>query len=71
MNSHPLDPIALIAGLVTLVGGIVALLHQGGAMHLGPAALATIACVTLGLAGAGGVFLANRKPNRSPGDTPN
>lgn len=54
MERHPLDPIALVTGLVTVVAGVIALLHQSGAFHLGFGAVALIAC---GLLGAGGVAL--------------
>ena len=54
MERHPLDPIALVCGLVTVAGGVIALLHQLGAFHLGPASVVLFGC---GLLGAGGAAL--------------
>lgn len=60
MDRHPLDPIALVAGLVTIVGGVIALLHQVGAFHLGPGSVFLIACIVLGTAGTALVLLMGR-----------
>lgn len=60
MNRHPLDPIALVAGVTSIVAGVVALLHQAGVVPLGPAAVITLALVVLGLAGAALVVLLQR-----------
>lgn len=60
MDRHPLDPIALVTGLVTLAGGGVALLHQLGAFRLGPGPVTLIALVVLGVAGAALVLLTGR-----------
>jgi len=60
MERHPLDPIALVVGLSTIVGGIIALLHQTGAIRLGPGPLVLIACVVFGIGGAALVALTNR-----------
>lgn len=60
MERHPLDPIALVCGLVTLTAGVVALLHQLGAFHLGAAAVTVLGAGVLGAAGIVGVVLATR-----------
>jgi len=62
MRRHPLDPLALVAGAVFVVAGIVAALHQGGAISLGLPAVVLLSLVTLGLAGAGLVLLSNHPP---------
>ena len=54
MERHPLDPIALVTGLVVVIAGVIALLHQLGAFSLGVGPVALIAC---GLLGAGGIAL--------------
>lgn len=54
MERHPLDPIALVCGLVTVAAGVIALLHQLGAFHLGVASVVLLGC---GLLGAGGAAL--------------
>lgn len=58
MERHPIDPIALVAGLVTLAGGVIALLHQTGTVEMGAEATTIVACVMLGVAGALGVLCA-------------
>ena len=63
MERHPLDPIALVAGLVTAIAGIVALLHQLGAFHLGLAPTVLIASGLLGLGGVVLVALTARPPS--------
>ena len=60
MRRHPLDPIALVAGVVSIVAGLVAALHQGGAISLGLPAVVLLSLVVLGLAGAGLVLLSSR-----------
>lgn len=62
MRRHPLDPIALVAGAVSIVAGVVAALHQGGAISLGLPAVVLMSLVVLGLAGAGLVLLSSRRP---------
>lgn len=54
MESHLLDPIALVSGVVTMIAGLLALLHQVGVFHLGVGPVVLIGC---GLLGAGGVAL--------------
>lgn len=66
MERHPIDPIALVAGLVTLAGGVIALLHQTGTVELGAEATAIVACIMLGVAGAAGVMCARIGADRSP-----
>lgn len=62
MKRHPLDPLALVAGAVSIVAGVVAALHQGGAISLGLPAVVLLALLVLGLAGAALVLLTNRRP---------
>jgi hypothetical protein len=62
MERHPLDPIALVCGLVTVAGGVIALLHQLGAFHLGPASVVLFGCGLLGAGGAALVVLMARTP---------
>ena len=73
MERHPLDPVALVAGVLTVVGGVVALLHQTGAFGLDVGSTGLIACVALGVGGAALVALTNRSgaPARTePGEEP-
>lgn len=51
MERHDLDPLALIFGLVGLLAGFVALLHQNGALALGPAPVLALSVLVVGLAG--------------------
>ncbi len=60
MKRHPLDPIALVSGLVATVAGIIALLHQGGAIALGLPAVLMMALIALGVGGAALVALSAR-----------
>ena len=52
MNRHPLDPIALVAGLVALIAGFTGLLHQSGAISLDLATVVLMALIVRGLGGA-------------------
>lgn len=70
MERHPLDPIALVCGLVTLVGGVIALLHQLGVFHLGAASVVLIGCGLLGAGGAALVVLIARQAQVSPAVSP-
>jgi hypothetical protein len=62
MRRHPLDPFALVAGVVAIVAGTVATLHQSGAIALGLPAVVLLALLVLGLAGAALVLLSSRRP---------
>lgn len=66
MERHPLDPIALVAGLVTLTAGAIALAHQTGVIGLGPGPVALVALIALGLAGATLVMLSGRRADLAP-----
>lgn len=60
MERHPLDPIALIGGLLAVLGAVIALLHQTEVIDLGPAPVTLIALIAIGVAGAALMLLANR-----------
>ncbi len=70
MERHPLDPIALVTGLVTLIGGVIALLHQQGAFHLGVGPVVLLACGLLGAGGVALVVLTSRPPGPAPAAAP-
>lgn len=61
-DRHPLDPIALVGGILTIVGGIVGLLHQTGVIRLGPAPTILLVLVAAGLGAAALIVLPRRAP---------
>jgi hypothetical protein len=61
MTRHPLDPVALVGGLVTLVAGVIALLHQAGAISLDLTKVVLMGLVVLGVAGGALVVLDGRR----------
>jgi hypothetical protein len=61
MKRHPLDPLALVAGVVTVVAGVIAVLHQSDVIPLGLSAVVLLGLVVLGLAGAALVVLSTRR----------
>ncbi len=61
MTSHPIDPVALVAGLVAVVAGLVAVLHQGGAISLNLPLVILLALLAVGIGGASLVLLESRK----------
>ncbi|MFN8051169.1 MAG: hypothetical protein U0Q22_07040 [Acidimicrobiales bacterium] len=67
MERHPLDPIALVVGLATVLGGVVALLQQTGVITLGPTVVATLVCLVGALGGAILVLLSGRRERPSDG----
>lgn len=48
---HPTDNFALVCGIAGLVAGFFALMHQGGAITLGPTAVIAIAVLIVGIGG--------------------
>ncbi|MCO5312958.1 MAG: hypothetical protein M9952_08495 [Microthrixaceae bacterium] len=58
MKRHPLDAIALIAGLLTIGFGLLGLAHQLGAFPLGPGGVALAICLAVGFGGIGLLVLA-------------
>jgi len=61
VERHPLDPIALVTGLLAVAGGLIGLLHQTGVFALGPGAFTLVAVVAFGVAGAALVLLTGRR----------
>ncbi|MGB3412005.1 MAG: hypothetical protein WBA45_12505 [Microthrixaceae bacterium] len=61
MNPHRLDPIALVAGMVTIAAGLIAAMHQGGAISLNLALVVVLGLIALGVAGAALVVLESRR----------
>lgn len=51
MERHELDPLALIFGLVGLIAGVVALLHQSDVISLGPGPVLALSVLVIGIAG--------------------
>ncbi len=61
MKRHPLDPFALVAGLIALIAGFTALLHQSGTIALDLTTVVLMALITLGVGGAALVVLDTRR----------
>ncbi len=61
MKRHPLDPFALVAGLIALIAGFTALLHQSGTIGLDLTTVVLMALITLGVGGAALVVLDTRR----------
>jgi hypothetical protein len=61
VTRHPLDPVALVAGLTALIAGFTALLHQSGTISLDLATVVLMGLVVLGLGGAALVVLDLRR----------
>lgn len=61
MKPHPLDSIALIVGLVGMIAGGIAVLHQSGVISLNLGRVIVLALMTLGSGGAALVVLENRR----------
>ena len=64
MKPHPLDPIALIAGLIAMIAGLIAVLHQSGVISLNLGLVIVFALMALGVGGAALVVLENRRRTR-------
>lgn len=65
MNPHPLDPIALVSGLVAIVAGIIAVTHQSGGISLSLPVVIVLGLMVIGTCGATLVILESRR-RRSP-----
>ncbi|MGB6059179.1 MAG: hypothetical protein WBF71_13060 [Microthrixaceae bacterium] len=61
MNPHPLDPIALVAGLVALSAGVIAVMHQSGAISLNLPLVIVLGLIALGIGGAALVVLESHR----------
>lgn len=62
LERHRIDPIAFVAGGLTVAIGVIGLLHQTGAISLGPGA---VAVVLVGLTGVGVVAAVLLWPRRT------
>lgn len=65
MNPHPLDPIALVGGLVAMTAGLIAVMHQSGAISLNLPLVVVIGLMALGIGGAALVVLESRRRDGS------
>lgn len=61
MRPHPLDPVALVAGVTAVVAGVIATLHQWGTISLGLPLVVALGVLTLGGASAALVILESRR----------
>ncbi|NLA36910.1 MAG: hypothetical protein GX868_14665 [Actinobacteria bacterium] len=64
LERHRLDPIAFVAGGLTVAVGIIGLLHQAGAFDLGPGAVAVTVTGLIGVGVVAAVLLWPRQPQR-------
>lgn len=61
MNPHPLDPVALVSGVIAIAAGIIGILHQSGAISLGLPLVIILSLIAVGVGGASLVLLEARR----------